>query len=351
MSIPFTKYMIIGAGLSGLTTAYVLRKAGETDMMVLESRKRIGGRIFEQDRIDFGGTWFQSHHLNVLRLLDELGIAKFHQYVKGKSVLVYRNGVPERYFESDPNTPSAYRIVGGSMALVNSLANGGREHLMPGVTVRGLRQEGKLFLVETDQGSFKSEKVVVTVPPKITDRILFEPELPKALRLVMAKTHTWMSNSMKVGLTFQRPFWRAKGLSGTLIGQTGAVTELYDHSDASNRYYALMGFINEGLRVFSETERKKRILHYLATYLGEEVNTYTTYEEKDWSQDRHTSEETEQTGYDSLSYGNVLFQRGYLNNSLVFSGTETASSYGGYMDGAISSGIRAAKQLLEHRQE
>ena len=74
----------------------------------------------------------------------------------------------------------------------------------------------------------------------------------------MKQTHTWMSNAIKVGLTFATPFWREKNFSGTIIGQVGALTELYDHSSADNKTFALMGFVNEGLRALSATERKER---------------------------------------------------------------------------------------------
>ena len=106
----YSKYIIIGAGLSGLTTAYRLHQKGETGFKVLESRNRIGGRIVARNGIDFGATWFQTHHERVIALLDELGIEKFHQYNTGKSVLVYSTMAPEHYFENDPDTPAAYRM-------------------------------------------------------------------------------------------------------------------------------------------------------------------------------------------------------------------------------------------------
>ena len=340
------KYIIVGAGLSGLTSAYKLYKSGEHDFVILESRDRIGGRILTKSHIDFGATWFQNHHGRVISLLEELGINKFHQYSKGKSVLVYSTMAPEHFFESDPNVPSAYRVVDNSEAVIQKLAEPFLEKIQLNNRVGKIHDEGDKLFVETDKGVFGAEKVILTVPPKIATRIEFNPKLPTAVTQVMDKTHTWMSNAIKVGLTFKKPFWRAKNLSGTVIGQVGAVTELYDHSDIGDEHFALMGFVNEGLRDTSAEERKERILAYLSKYLGSEIMDYESYEEKDWSQDWNTSCETIKSIYMSPSYGNPIFQETYLNHRVLFSGAETSPVYGGYMDGAIYSGILAAKKVM-----
>jgi len=342
-----SKYIIIGAGLSGLTAAHQLLKNGETDILILESRDRIGGRICTNNGIDFGATWFQTHHEEVLHLLEELGLKKFHQYSKGKSVLVYSTMAPEHYFESDPNVPSAFRIEGGSQALISALAQPFAEKVKKNTIVSDIVEQNELVEVHTNRGVFKAAKVIVTVPPKITTRLRFQPELPEVLWNTMEKTHTWMSNAIKVGLTFSTPFWRDKQLSGTLIGQVGAVTELYDHSNADENHFALMGFVNEGLRDYDATERKQRILDYLVKYLGEEINDFLVYEEKDWSQDWNTSCGTIKSVYMSPAYGNRLFSTSYYNGKLIFSGAETSPKYGGYMDGAIYSGLQAVKMLSQ----
>lgn len=346
MEHPTYKYIIIGAGLSGLVTAYRLYKSGETDFVVLESRNRIGGRILTRDRIDLGATWFHTHHQNVIHLLDELGIEKFHQYNKGRSVLVYSTMAPEHYFENDPNVPSAYRIADGSISMIGELARPFTDAIRTETTVTSINEKENEVRVVTDKGTFNAKKVIATLPPRIAARISFSPELPDFLTEGMQKTHTWMSNAIKIGMTFKKPFWRDKNLSGTIIGQVGPVVELYDHTDYKNERYALMGFINEALRDVSADDRKKRILEYLKTYLGEEILDYLQYEEKDWSQDKNTSCESIKSIYMSPSYGNPIFADFYMNGKLLFSGAETSPLHGGYMDGAIFSGIRASEKVI-----
>ncbi|TSE09797.1 flavin monoamine oxidase family protein [Aquimarina algiphila] len=340
------KYIIVGAGLSGLTSAYMLDKLGETDFLILESRNRIGGRILTENGVDFGATWFQNHHQNVIDLLNDIQVGKFHQYSKGKSVLVYNTMAPAHYFENDPNSPSAFRIEGGSNAVIASLAMVNKNKIRTSTTISEIKEDDDGVKVVTDNGVFKAEKVIVTIPPRIATRILFSPELPELLVKTMKNTHTWMSNAIKVGMTFKTPFWRHKNFSGTLIGQVGAVTELYDHSDANEKKYSLMGFVNEGLRDVSKEERKTRILDHLQKYLGKEVLEYITYQEKDWSLDRNTSCDSIKSIYMSPRYGDSNFKHFYMNGKVLFSGAETSPVYGGYMDGAIYSGISAAKKII-----
>ncbi len=341
------KYIIVGAGLSGLTSAYVLNKQGETDFLVLESRNRIGGRILTDNNIDFGATWFQNHHQNVIDLLDEIDVDKFHQFNKGKSVLVYSTMAPAHYFENDPSTPSAFRIAGGTTAMIQELAKTNADKIKTKTTVLEVNDNDNGVSVITDKGEFKAEKVIITIPPRIATRISFSPGLPEMLTKTMENTHTWMSNAIKVGITFKNPFWKDKKLSGTLIGQVGAVTELYDHSNINEDRFALMGFVNEGLRDVSEKERKTRILEHLQKFLGAEVLDYITYQEKDWSQDKNTSCDTIKSIYMSPRYGDSKFKEFYVNGKVLFSGAETSPVYGGYMDGAIYSGVVAAKNILE----
>ncbi len=348
MSIKHSKYIIIGAGLSGLTTAYQLLKYGESDFKVLEGRDHVGGRIDTSNGVDLGATWLQDHHQYLRQLMTDLRLKKFEQYNQDRSILVYNSMAPAHYFEHSSNEPSAYRIVDGSMALIDALVHSCHDKIVLNSKVISVSDKGEKLFLNTHNETYSCEQLIVTTPPKLASTIAFEPQLPDDLIEVMIRTHTWMSNAIKIGITFQLPFWRNRNLSGTIISQVSPITELYDHCDYQQTTFSLMGFANEALRDETMANRKEAILSYLEKYLGSEIRNYINYVEKDWSTDSYTSNEQLKSIYMSPHYGNPLFQRFYLGDKVLFSGTETSQIHGGYMEGAVYSGINAVNKLLNN---
>ncbi|XP_020486249.2 probable flavin-containing monoamine oxidase A isoform X1 [Labrus bergylta] len=87
--------VIVGAGLSGLSAAHLLRKRNpEMTILVLEGKDRVGGRTLSMeipaangvDCWDFGGQWVGSTQTHVLDLIKELGLETYLQYNTGKKV-------------------------------------------------------------------------------------------------------------------------------------------------------------------------------------------------------------------------------------------------------------------------
>jgi monoamine oxidase len=77
--------VIIGAGLTGLTLAFLLRQSGYP-ATILEARNRVGGRIHTQQtpsgtKVEMGATWLGSKHQHLGQLLSELDLGTFAQFL------------------------------------------------------------------------------------------------------------------------------------------------------------------------------------------------------------------------------------------------------------------------------
>lgn len=338
------KIAIIGGGLSGLTTAYKLTQAGVDDYVIIEGRDRLGGRINTQKEIDLGATWFQTHHTYVSQLLEELNIGRFQQYSEGKGIFIYSSMAPVQYFESDPST-AAFRIAGGSTTLIEALQSHLRGSILVSTKVDQIEEVEDRIKIKSSKGDITADHVIITIPPRLATCLKYHPKLPEDIWSTMSGTHTWMSNAIKVGINYEAPFWREKQLSGTMVGHVSPTIEIYDHSNIEDNSYSLMGFVNEGLRSETPENRKERILAHLEKNFGAEARRYLSYQEKDWSLDDFTSCEKLNSVYISPRYGNPIFKRSFYNSKLHFSGAETSPIHGGYMDGAIITGIETADKI------
>ncbi|XP_068191564.1 probable flavin-containing monoamine oxidase A [Antennarius striatus] len=87
--------IIVGAGLSGLSAAHLLKKRNkQMRILLLEGKDRVGGRTLSSeilaadgvDRWDLGGQWVGSTQTHILDLIQELGFETYPQFNSGKKV-------------------------------------------------------------------------------------------------------------------------------------------------------------------------------------------------------------------------------------------------------------------------
>ncbi len=336
------KILIIGGGLSGLTLAYLLSKKNRTTT-ILEASSRVGGRIQTikgnlGTPMELGATWFSELHPNLLNLLDELGLKKYSQFSKGKSFFQTKSfEPPQEFFVSESENPS-YRLAGGTQQLIDTLAQKiPKENIKFETKITSITEIDNELLVESSQGEkFKANRVILCLPPQLGSQITFSPALPNNLSLILPTVHTWMAGSIKFVLEYKNPFWRENGYSGMLYSHSGIVTEMYDHTNYEEDKFGFTGFLNGASVSYSGEVRKELVLRQLSELFGTDIINFISYTDKIWT-DEFISSGNQLIQRPHQNNGHILLQKSYMNSKLYFSGTETATEFGGYMEGAVSS--------------
>lgn len=345
------KIIIVGGGLSGLLLAHLLSKKG-IGSTILEASSRLGGRIQTikgglETPMELGATWFSDMHLHLLSLIDELGLKKYPQYSKGKSLFQTKSfEPPQEFFVSESENPS-YRLVGGTQQLIDRLAqNIASEKIRLNTKVISIAETEDGLLVETSNGEqLKSEKVVLCLPPQLAgSQIHFSPSLPESIRQILPTVQTWMGGAIKFVLEYEQAFWREQQYSGMLFSHAGIVTEMYDHTNFEERKFGFTGFLHSGASSYSPEVRKELVLEQLTKLLGEEIKNPILYTDKIWM-DEFVMSGNQIIHRPHQNNGHPALQQIYMNGKLFFSGTETAIEFGGYMEGAVISALKIADRF------
>lgn len=105
--------IVVGAGVTGLTAAWRLARAGR-DVLVLEARGRVGGRLLSETHgarghetdFEMGGQWVSPDQDALISLLDEFDLPTYARHRAGESLYVDRSGVRHRFTGDLPVAPA-----------------------------------------------------------------------------------------------------------------------------------------------------------------------------------------------------------------------------------------------------
>ena len=239
------------------------------------------------------------------------------------------------------------RFFDGAQQVSIRLAEGLGERIHKGAPARRVEQESDGVTVHTDKGAFRGRYAILAVPPHLAGRIEFAPRLP-AIRDGLTQ-RVGMGATIKCVATYASPFWRGQGLSGEAVCTGGPVTVVFDNSPRDGGRGALLAFVvgrhARALGARPAEERRRAVLDVLARLYGPSARDPMEYVEMDWSEEAWTGGCPTSTVPPGVltSFGAAL--RAPIGR-LHFAGTETATQYCGYMEGAIESGERAAREAL-----
>jgi monoamine oxidase len=439
---------VIGAGFAGLAAARALRAAGR-EVVVLEARDRVGGRVVNEPIgdgkvVELGGQWVGPTQDRVLALIDELGLATFPTYGEGENVFErrgrirrYRGAIPRlnplalaetgvllrrinrlarrvdpaapweaeaadgwdsQTFETwigrrvrtgaardlmrlaingvwaaEPRDVSLLhvlfyvasagsiealldtdggaqqdRVVGGTQLVAERIAAELGDTVVLGAPVRSIVHGEGGVGIGADNVAVSARRAIVALPPPLAGRIAYDPPLPADRDALCARMA--MGTVVKCMAIYDRPWWRDEGLSGQATSTDGPVSVVFDNSPPDGSPGVLLAFLEgaEARRAsrLTQGERGRIVADCLGRLFGQAAREPGSYVDRAWANDEWT-----RGCYGAFMPPGAWHDHGPALRrpvgALHWAGTETASEWSGYMDGALRSGERAAAEVLE----
>ncbi|MCV7382231.1 flavin monoamine oxidase family protein [Mycolicibacter longobardus] len=438
--------VVIGAGIAGLTAARDLAGSG-SDVLVLEARDRVGGRLLNAELpggapIEVGGQWVGPTQHQALALINELGLKTYPTHTAGRHIAEigstraeYTGRIPrlnpaaladigqtqwrldrlarrvagaepwlarqaealdgqtfetwlrrtartrqgraffrlitEAVFAAGPEDISALwasfyvgaaggfdalvnvtggaqqdRVVGGTQTIALAMARELGDRVVLASPVTEIDWEDSGVAVRANGATVRARRAVIAIPPPLAARIRYSPGLPGDRDQLVQRMP--MGRVIKINVAYAEPFWRADGWSGQANSNARALGTVFDNTPHGGGPGVLVGFLegrhaDVGARL-DPVERRARVLDDLAAYFGPRARDPIDYIERDWAE-----EEFSRGCYGAFATPGTLTRFGPALRRPVgplhWAGTETATRWAGYIDGAAESGHRVAREI------
>jgi monoamine oxidase len=208
-------------------------------------------------------------------------------------------------------------------------------------------QSSQDVTVITTSNRYKAKHLIIAVPPALASRIHYSQPLPSKRNALLERMP--MGSVIKIHVAYESPFWRKRGLNGSVISNDRIFNVVFDQSQSDDGIGILVGFIdgNNAITMSAKDEsmRREQVVSDLVHYFGPEAANPIAYVEQDWTKEQwsrgcyvaHTAPGT------ITAFGETIREP---CGRIHWAGTETATEWTGYLDGALQSGIRAAKEIL-----
>lgn len=397
------RVIIIGAGISGLTSAYYLKEQG-IDSLIIETKNRIGGRIFPSKindvPIENGAEFFHSDHPLFEKFLrneptysvngsygDDLNDSNVSKILEspdpedGESLLEYLNKLGIEFEDSpegiklyaldtdDPEKLLALPIIkefkelsleisseygdedklipGGYEKLLNSMSENLDINL--GEKVRRINYSENLIQITTSKSEYLCRYAIITVPIPVlqSNTIEFIPELLSE-KIEAIKSFS-MSNASKYIIKLKQ--FTNSNSDTVLFNLDADIPIFWESSSAFPEMNGsvwtgwVSGIKAEYINKLSEQERNKLIAKNFSNAIGvditEEIEWISFY---DWGLDEDIG--------GSYSYVPAGVKKDIskilgepISERLYFAGEATYKNTG-FVDGAMESGKLNAERIL-----
>ncbi|HEY8809847.1 MAG TPA: flavin monoamine oxidase family protein [Solirubrobacterales bacterium] len=240
------------------------------------------------------------------------------------------------------------RLDGGAQLLPLGLAESLGERVRLGAPAGRISQSEGGVCIEANGFAVEAARAIVALPPAISRRIEFDPPLPKERRQLGERLLPGALT--KCMALYEEPFWRADGSSGESVTDAGPVTLTFDSSPRDGSSGVLLGFVGgpEARQIASvaPAERRAAVLACFERLFGSRAMQPLDYTEQAWSEEEWSGGgPTSNFGPGGWTACGPALREPV--GRVHWAGTETATVWSGYMEGALQAGERVAAEVVE----
>ena len=269
------------------------------------------------------------------------GVRTEWQSYLGHLAMVKGGGVETFWTDSE-----LYRCKGGNQQLAEKLADGiGRDRIALRMPVTHVQASSSGVRVRLADGrSLEGDQVIVAVPPNTWNRIAFDPVLP-------AHIHPQVGSNVKYLMRVRGEFWKRARLSPNLLS-TGPVQMTWHQTENQSGVGTCLNAFSGGpsaeeCRSWSAEERTRRYMATLSPVYRTLPTALIGARFMDWPGDAWAK-----GGYSFPAPGQIMRIGASLwdgmGGRMQFAGEHCAYAFTGYMEGALHSGVAAARRVAEH---
>jgi monoamine oxidase len=186
-----------------------------------------------------------------------------------------------------------------------------------------------------------ARRCVVAVPPANCAAIEVAGRSAARARL---EAHMPGGPVVKIALGYDRPFWRERGLSGEVVSTRGPLSVLFDNTSSDGAQPALVGFVQAaGARRWHGDTGP--LVEQLVRWFGDDAAEPLAITTTDWCAEPWSRGcPVAVMGAGALTTAGTTLREPV--GRVHFAGTETAVEWTGYLEGALESGERAAREVV-----
>jgi monoamine oxidase len=239
------------------------------------------------------------------------------------------------------DTAEDYRFVGGAQGISLALARRLGDRVALSCPVTHVKTDHEVVRLQCGDRRVRARHVILATMPAALTRIRFEPDLPEHHRRLI---EGWQPMSwVKFNATYDSPFWR-RHVEGRQFLSLDRLVESFDVSPPDEAWGEIVGFLLPDCPGRRAADPEAYALDFLAEVYGPEAREPRCFAMQDWN-----AEPTVGGCVSSPPPGLLTTTAGALRQPagrLHFAGTERASSWVNYMEGAVTSGQSAAAEVL-----